>query len=219
MLRDASKDGGSRGFDTWARRAGIWGRQAVARQGFDLGGGIGSLDECGDELVDQILVETSQRAQRRGVLGRFSLGAYVCVVAGQSPVDNLPSLPAQSSGPVLAPCQHPVSMKTSMSSISISPATSRCMGAGSAGGRPVPHPRYERLLVRTRGTGWTCREVRGLGRCPPAPHEAGGRLRGRLRQGDPAAQEPATAVEEVSEVKERRRDDTPGRLTFLLPEV
>ena len=43
-------------------------------------------------------------------------------------------------------------------------------------------------------------------------------MRGRLRRDDPAAQEPAIAVEEVSEVKERRRDDTPGRLTFRLPE-
>ena len=94
------------GGDTWVRRAGIWGRPAVARQGFDLGGGVGSLDECGDELVDQILVETIQRAQCRGVLGRFSLGAYVCVAVGQSPVDNLPSLPAQGCGPVLAPCRH-----------------------------------------------------------------------------------------------------------------
>ena len=79
-------------------------------------------------MIGQLLVESTQ----------------TLLVVGQGPVEDLPPLPAQGSGPVLAPCRRPVPMKTSMSSISISPAVSRCMGAGPAGGRPVPHPRLRK---------------------------------------------------------------------------
>jgi len=52
--------------------------------------------------------------------------------------------PGSGQWPSARSYRRPVPMKTSISPISISPAASRCMGAGPAGGRPVPHPRYER---------------------------------------------------------------------------
>ena len=64
--------------------------------------------------------------------------SQLVLVVGQGPVEDPPPVPAQGRGPVLAPCRRPVPMKTSMSSISISPATSRCMGAGPAGGQAGP---------------------------------------------------------------------------------
>ena len=41
-----------------------------------------------------------------------------------------------------------------------------------------------------------------LDRCPPGPHQAGGRLRGRLSLADPAAKEPTATVEKIAETPE-----------------
>ena len=57
------------------------------------------------------------------------------LAVGQGSAEDLPPVPAQGRGPVLAPCRRPAQMKTSMS---ISPAASGCMGAGPAGGRTSP---------------------------------------------------------------------------------
>ena len=98
----------------------------------------------GDELVDhhqqvpvggQVLVESTQ--------------ALLVVVQGTVSRTFRP-VPAQGLGPVLAPCRRPVPMKTSMSSTSISPTASRCMGSGPAGGRPVPHPRLRKTSAVMR---------------------------------------------------------------------
>ena len=83
-------------------------------------------------MIGQLLVESTQ----------------ALLVVGQGPVEDPPPVPAQGRGPVLAPCRRPVPMKTSMSSISISPAASRCMGAGPAGGRPDPAPTPAKDLYR-----------------------------------------------------------------------
>ena len=75
------------------------------------------------------------------MIGQLAVkGTQTCLVVGQGPVKDLPPLPAQGSGPVLAPCRRPVPMKTSMSSMSISPAASRCMGEGQPVDRPAPAP-------------------------------------------------------------------------------
>lgn len=76
-------------------------------------------------VIGQLLVESTQ----------------ALLIVGQGLVEDLPPVPAQGRGPVLAPCRRPVPMKTSMSSISISPAASRSWVQGPAGGRPAPHPR------------------------------------------------------------------------------
>ena len=54
-------------------------------------------------MIGQLLIESTQ----------------ALLIVGQGPVEDLPTLPAQGSGPVLAPCRRPVPMKTSMSSIFI----------------------------------------------------------------------------------------------------
>ena len=62
------------------------------------------------------------------------------LVVGQGLAEDLPPVPVQGRGPVLAPYRRPVPMKTSMSSISISPAASRCMGEGQPVDKPAPAP-------------------------------------------------------------------------------
>ena len=54
-------------------------------------------------VVGQLLIESTQ----------------ALLIVGQSPVEDLPPVPVQGSGPVLAPCRRPMPMKTSMSSILI----------------------------------------------------------------------------------------------------
>ncbi|EHM89735.1 hypothetical protein HMPREF0975_02928, partial [Actinomyces sp. oral taxon 849 str. F0330] len=62
--------------------------------------------------------------------------------SGRGPLEDLPPFLAQGRGPVLAPCRRPVPMKTSMSSISISPAASRSSRYGvsqwTTGPAPTP---------------------------------------------------------------------------------
>ena len=81
-------------------------------QGPDGGGLIDHHQQV--PVIGQLLVERAQ----------------ALLVAWQGPVEDLPALSAQGRGPVLAPCRRRVPMKTSISSISISPAASGRMGEG-----------------------------------------------------------------------------------------
>ena len=83
--------------------------------------------------------------QQASVAGRLVVeNTQARLVVGQGFIQDLPPLPAKGRDPVLALCRRPVPMKTSTSSIPISPAASRCTGAGPAIGRPVPHPRLRK---------------------------------------------------------------------------
>ena len=66
------------------------------------------------------------RHQQVSVIGQFLVeSAQALLVVGQGPVKDLPALTGSGQWPSGPSCRRPVPMKTSMSSVSISPAASR----------------------------------------------------------------------------------------------
>ena len=80
-------------------------------------------------MIGQLLVESTQ----------------ALLVVGQGPLEDLPALTGSGQWPSALPYRRQVPMKTSMSSISISPAASRSSryGASQWTGRS-PHPRLRK---------------------------------------------------------------------------
>ena len=96
-------------------------------------------------VIDQLLVESTQ----------------ALLVVGQGLVEDLPPFPAQGRSPVLALTDVDADEDLDVLGIHLR-AASRCMGVGPAGGRPVPHPRYERPHTR-----WVVPLISGH-QCPAA---------------------------------------------------
>lgn len=77
-------------------------------------------------MIGQLLVESTQ----------------ALLIVGQGLVEDLPPVPAQGRGPVLAPCRRPVPMKTSMSSIFIFVPPLAVWVRGQPVDRLAPAPTY-----------------------------------------------------------------------------
>ena len=100
-------------------------------QGSDGGGLVDHHQQV--PVVGQVLVESTQ----------------ALLFVGQGLLEDLPACPGSGPWPSARSYRRPVPMKTSMSSISISPATSRCVGAGPAGGQAGPAPTPAKDLTRS----------------------------------------------------------------------
>ena len=86
--------------------------------------------------------------QQVPVVGQLVVkGAQTCLVVGKGPVKDLPPIPAQGRGPVLSLTDVDTDEDLDVLDIHLC-AASRSSGSGPAGGRPVPHPRYERPHTR-----------------------------------------------------------------------